>query len=180
MKFLSAVIALALFSSMFGIAGAFEVQEKPYLLGKVVGVPGGCMSALSCLPCEISLFCPVCWPLLCLFMCGYQYIIRDIYALLVRTVTRYVSLYMIPSVYDLVDTVLPFSPEQSFVYIVAVLSCLKGFFDGAWRLGRLSMWRFCLSPAGKVINSLLADMSMEEYYNRAELIGKGIPVRDIE
>jgi len=180
MKVLSAVIALALFSSMFGIAGAFETQEKPYLLGKVVGVPGGCMSALSCLPCEISLFCPVCWPLLCLFMCSYQYIIRDILSLCLSTVMRYVSLYMIPSVYDLVDTVLPFSPEQSFVYIVAVLSCLKGFFDGAWRLGRLSLFRFCLSPAGKVMNGLLADMNMDDYYKRAELIEKGVPVRDIE
>lgn len=170
MKVLSVVIALVLFSSMFGIAGAFEAEEKPYLLGEFVGMPFG----LCC-------FVSPPWVIrACALISCFQVVIGDVCALLVRTVTRYVSLYMIPSVYDFVDTVLPMSPERSFAYIIFVLSCLKGFFDGAWRLGRLSMWRFCMSPAGKVINSLLVDMSMEGYYKRAELIEKGIPVRDIE
>jgi hypothetical protein len=116
MKVLSVVMAFLLFSSVLGVASAFEVQERSHQLGEMFGVPCG-FCCFACPP----------WALrACALVSCFQAVISDICALFISTVVRYVSLYIIPMIYDLVDTVLPLTPERSFGYIVLVLSCLKG------------------------------------------------------
>jgi len=147
---------------------ALEVDERAHQLGDVLGTLVGCGLCIS--PPWFSRL-----PLLFFHQCA------GILSLIVNTVAKYVSLFLIPSFYDLVLS-LPSSwnPERIFDVVSMLLSLLKGFFDGAWTVGRFSFYRLCLSPMGKIVNGVVAELSIEDYYAHKELATRRVPARNIE
>ncbi len=162
------ILSFALLSSA-GVS-ALEVDEEVYRWGEVLGTPLGC----------ICFIIPPWFSRVCLPICCFQSICADILSLIMNAVVKYVSLFLIPSFYDLVNSVFSSNPERAFDLISTLLSFIKGCFDGAWRLYRLSCWRLCLSPVGKVVNGVLAELSIVDYYKHAELATRGVPARTID
>lgn len=163
--FLPLILSFALLSSA-GVS-ALEVDEKAYQLGEVIGMPLG---GLCCI-------CPP-WILRTPLVFCFQF--ADIFSLCMNTVVKYASLFLITTFYDLVNSVCSSNPERAFDGATKLLSLIKGLFDGAWRLYRLSCWRLCLSPVGKIVNGVLAELSIEDYYKHAELATRGVPARTID
>ncbi|MDY6986143.1 MAG: hypothetical protein SVE93_07085 [Candidatus Thermoplasmatota archaeon] len=161
------ILSFALLSSA-GVS-ALEVDEEAHQWGEVLGTPSGICCFI--IPPYLSR--------LCLLFC-LEPVIVDILSLIMNTMVKYFSLFLITSFYDLVNSVVSSNPERAFDLVSALLSFFKGFFDGAWSPGRLSCWRLCLSPVGKTVNGVLAELSIEDYYKHAELATRGVPARTID
>jgi hypothetical protein len=164
-------VLVSLFMLVSAVAGvnALEVNEGAHMVGELVGTPVGLLMFL-CLPCILRV------PLLFIF----QPIIFDSLALFMNTLVKYLTVFSVTSFYDFVGSVSPADPDRIFSPASTVLSIVKGFFDGAWRPGRLSCWRICLSPAGKMVNGFIATTTMEDYEASRPLANRGVPSRTIE
>ena len=169
MRTIAIFISLVVLVSAIAGADALEVNERAHMVGEILGVPTGvCM-----------LVCPsyvlrVPMPFI------FQPIIYDSLSLIMNTGVKYITVFLVTTFYDLVGSVSPADPDRIFSPATTVLSIVKGFFDGAWRPGRLSCWRICLSPAGKMVNGFIATTTMEDYEASRPLANRGVPSRIIE
>jgi hypothetical protein len=169
MRAVTVFVSLVVLVSAIAGANALEVNERAHMVGELVGVPIGILIFL-CPPYLLRVLTPF----------FFQPVIYDSLSLIMNTLVKYTTVFLVTTFYDLVGSVSPANPESIFSPASTILSIVKGFFDGAWRPGRLSLWRIVLSPAGKVVNGMLAEMSIEAYEASRVLATRGIPARDIE
>jgi hypothetical protein len=169
MRAVTVFVSLVVLVSAIAGANALEVNERAHMVGEIVGTPAGFVMFL-CPPYLLR----VCMPFF------FQQIIYDSLSLIMNTVVKYFTVFSVTSFYDFVDSVSSSNPDRTFSLASTGLSFVKGLFDGAWRPGRLSCWRICLSPAGKVVNGFIATTTMEDYEASRPLANRGVPSRTIE
>jgi hypothetical protein len=169
MRAVAVLISLVMLVSAIAGADALEVNERAHMVGEIVGTPVGILIFL-CPPYLLRVLMPF----------FFQPVISDFLGLVMNTVVKYLTVFSVTSFYDFVDSVSSSNPDRIFSPASTVLSIVKGFFDGAWRAGRLSCLRICLSPAGKIVNGFIATTTMEDYEASRPLANRGVPSRTIE
>ena len=151
MRGIVAFLSLLILMSAFGGARALEMEDRAHQLGGIMGLPVGLILFLIPLPIPrvFMLFVFQCSPILGFFM---------------NIPVKYFTLFLAATVYDFVESLSKSDPDATLSRIATILSWVKGFFDGTWKLGRLSLWRIGLSPVGKMANGLLATLNVEDYH----------------
>jgi len=152
MRAIAVFISLVMLVSAIAGADALEVNERAHMVGELAGIPAGIFMFL-CPPDLLRVLMPII----------FQPVISDFLGLVMNALVKYLTVFSVTTFYDFVDSVSSSDPDRIFSPASAVLSIVKGFFDGAWSPGRLSCWRICLSPAGKIVNGVIATTMMEDY-----------------